>query len=234
MPLQDILKSTLRKGFLTTGLFGSLLLGCNGDDIVKPPPPPPPPPENQAPNTAITHQFRDDGRITYTFSGTDSDGSIDYISVRINGGASQNLINGSSKLIDIIEGTNRVKATAYDNKGLADPTPVEYSFASPTETQAKEIIAGILNTYSSQYKSFEKNVLLSLGASDSFSVDFLITTTDDKNAVINYIGYRKNLTEELVNQRLLNTFGIPNRYFVRIPESEISSRIGNFANNGFN
>lgn len=192
------------------------------------------PPVNNPPQTEITPQFGNDGKITYTFSGTDSDGSIDYISVRINGGIPQNLDNGSFELEDIIEGTNSVTATAYDNEGLADPTPAEYSFVSPTESQAEEIILGYLTENSPSYEKFEREVLLSLGAAESFYVDFLLTKRDSTDAVVNYVGHEEDLTEESANQGLLNIFGIPNLYLVRMPETEIKSRLDIFKNNGFN
>ena len=162
-------KNHIRNALIAGLASSTLFLSCGKDSPTSPsPPPPPPPPQNRAPQTEITHQFGNDGKITYTFSGTDSDGSINYISVRVNGGTSQNLNNGSSKLIDITEGTNMVEATAYDDKGLADPTPANYSFVSPTEDQAIPIISGILNTRASSYNRFERDALLSLGASEGF------------------------------------------------------------------
>ncbi len=195
---------------------------------------PPPPPANKAPQTELSYQFGNDGKVTYTFSGTDSDGSIKYISVRINGGTPQNISNGSSKLVDIVEGTNTVNAIAYDDKDLADPTPAEYSFVSPTESQAETIISGYLAIQSSSYKKFERDAMLSLGASDVFPVDFLITKSDNTNAVINYVDHKEDLTKESANQRLLALFGIPNLYLVRLPEAEIKSRLDSFRKNGFN
>ena len=186
---------------------------------------------NKAPDTEITHVFGNE--ITYTFSGTDTDGSIDYISVRINDGAVQNVSNGSYKSISIIPGTNSVEAIAYDNKGLADSSPAKYSFISPTESQARATILSVLNAHSSSYQRFEMDALLSLGASGSFPVDFLITRNNGTNAVVCYVSHLENLTEELANQELLKTFGIPPLYLPRIPEDEIRSRLNDFISNGF-
>lgn len=74
MSLQEILKGTLRKGLITTGIAGSLILGCNGDDITKPPPPPPP--ENRAPvitsNPLI--QINESSSYGYQITANDPDG----------------------------------------------------------------------------------------------------------------------------------------------------------------
>lgn len=233
MGLESLLqkgKNNIRKA-LIAGLASSVLfLSCGKDSSTSTSQPNPP----GYPQTEISYQFGNDGKITYIFLGTDSDGVINYISVRVNGGVSQNLNDGSSKLIDIIEGTNMVEATAYDNEGLADPTPAEYSFVSLTEEQAIPIISGVLNARASSYNKFERDVLLSLGASEGFYVDYLITKKDSTNAVVNYVGYRKNLTEEFTNQGLLSTFRVPNLYLIRIPETEITSRLNDFIDKGFN
>jgi len=226
-----------KKILLPTVLFvsGILPVSCSSDGPIGPHSTPPPIRQNQAPDTELTHLFGNEGRVTYTFSGQDTDGSIDYIAVQFNNGPLQNFnLSTFSRTIGIVEGTNRVKATAYDNEGKADPTPEEYSFISPTESQATSAIAGVLNTRSSFFERLEREVLLSLGASESFLVDFLVTKTDGTNAVVNYVGHEGNLSEELDNQRVLNTFGIPNLYLVMIPDDEIRSRLNAFIDNGFN
>lgn len=228
-----MISGRLKKFARVAGLAG-LLAACGGCNPTDPDTKKSEESENQAPNTEIISQFRDDGKVAYTFSGTDSDGSVNHVAVRVNGGASQNLSSGSSMLVDIIEGTNRVTATAYDNKDLADPTPAEYSFVSPTESQAEAIILGYLAANSSSYKKFERDVLLSLGESGSFYVDFLVTKSNNTNAVVNYVEHKENLMQESANQKLLALFGIPNLYLVRLPEVEIKSRLDIFKNKGFN
>ncbi len=226
--------SFLKRGVAATLLASSLVFGASSCSDDPTSPPSRVEPKNKAPDTEIFHEFGNEGEVKYTFSGSDPDGSINYIVVRINKGSSSNVDNNSSMLVDIIKGNNSVEATAYDNKALADSTPAEYSFVSPTESQADSIISEYLGRHSSSYENFEENVLLSLGASEGFYVDFLITKDDGTNAAINYIGYEKDLEEELNNQEMLNMFGIPSLYIVKVPGQEIKSRLDAFRNNGFN
>ncbi len=196
-------------------------------------PPPPPPVVNRAPDTEIIHSFGEYGTITYTFSGRDTDGSISRISVKINSLASRDVGLNSSLEVSIIEGANRAEATAHDNEDLADPTPAVYSFVSPTETQARDLISRILGERASTYRRLERDVLLSLGAIENFYVDFLATTNDGTDAVICYVGHTENSGVQRANSEYLSLIGVPNRYFFRLPEIEITSRLTTFINNGF-
>jgi len=101
-------------------------------------------------------------------------------------------------------------------------------------SQAIATIEEILNARTSSYRRFERDVLLSLGALESFLVDFLIIKNNDTDAVVNYVGYKRDLSEELANQGALDTFGIPNLYLFRLPDDEIKSRLNAFIDNGFN
>ena len=181
---------------------------------------------NEAPDTQITKKFKDNGEVEYTLSGIDLDGSVDYISAKFNDGNYQNFANNTSVSVPIIEENNTIEAIAYDNQGLDDPTPATDSFVSPTEERAKELMRQLLLEKGA---TFEKDVLMSPGALDNFYVDYLIEKKDGpEDAVVNYVGYKKDLEEECSNRELLGLYGIPNRYFIRIPENEIISQLLDF------
>ena len=181
---------------------------------------------NEAPDTQITKKFKDNGEVEYTLSGTDLDGSVDYISAKFNDGNYQNFANNTSVSVPIIKENNTVEAIAYDNQGLDDSTPATDSFVSPTEDDAILLMGRLLLERGA---TFEKDVLMSLGASDNFYVDYLIGKKNGRDAVVNYTGYKKNLEEECSNKELLNSYRIPNLYLVRIPESEIKLKLLDFA-----
>lgn len=229
---REFLKKSLKGIILSNALIFSC--GDDHDEPKNPIGPNPPPPQNNAPNTEIFVNFQDDGKVNYTFKGTDSDGNISYITVKLNEGDSQYLNNNSSKLVEIIKGNNTVKATAYDDKGLADLNPAEYSFNSPDEDEAKKTIDNIFVGTRAYWNSIKSNALLSLGEKDSFVVDYLVKRNDGKDAVVNYIGYKKDLNQEISNQKILSSFRIPSLYLVRIPANEINSKLSSFISNGFN
>ncbi|MDO8528704.1 MAG: hypothetical protein Q7S06_02330 [Nanoarchaeota archaeon] len=187
-----------------------------------------------SPDTTVTKEFTNNGQVKYIFSGTD-DGSIEHIAARFNNtGDYQNFNNNDSVLVQIIEGNNSVEARAYDNEGLADPTPASDSFVSPTEEEANQFIEGILSGRSGTYGHLERDVYISIGESDVFHVDLLIRKSDGTDAVINYTGHQSSLESELYNKGLLDLYGIPNLYLARIPESEMQSQLEDFIDNGYN
>jgi len=192
------------------------------------------PTPNEAPNTYITKEFPDDGNVKYTFSGTDEDGSVDYIKVKINNGGYQNFSNNSSVSVPIIEGNNTVEAIAYDNKGEADPTPATYSFNSPTEGQARTLIYNILKAEENiTHKGLEEDVLVSLEP-PPFYVDYKITKFDGTYTVVNYVEHQESLEQELLNKDVLDSWGISKLYLPRIPESEINLKLNDLIDGGYN
>ena len=155
------------------------------------------------PDTHIYNkEFKDKGKVEYTFSGTNN---VANIRVDINEFESWTVYSGDSLLVPIIEGDNIVKATARNWYG-EDPTPAEGSFDSPTQEEAEEIIDKVFGENIGVYSSLEKKALICLGASDDFSVDYLVRKNDDTDAIINYVGYGKNLEEECSNQELLDMY----------------------------
>ncbi len=87
--------------------------------------------DNLPPDTNIEKRFLTDEIVEYTFSGTDLDGSIDYISAMFNDDGNYKIFsNNSSYLVPVIDGLNRVEATAYDNLGAKDLNPAKDSFNS--------------------------------------------------------------------------------------------------------
>ncbi len=197
-------KGGFRKWFLIAGL-GLSLIGC------------PLPGPNQAPETKIERQYKDDGTVEYTLSGTDSDGSVDYISANINGGGYQNFPNNSTVSVPIIEYNNTIEAIAYDNEGLGDATPEIKDFYSPTEDEATNIIRNTLDPFTYEYivnhvvyEGFERNMLVGLWADD--------------DAVIDYMGQDKDL---------MDAKGISNICPQRTSTSEIERKVREFQDNGY-
>ncbi len=242
MKLEETAKSTgninrtIRKSLNILLLFTSIVTSLN----CGPTPKKTPVPQiiNEAPDTQVTRKFNNDGTVEYTISATD-DGFIGSISVRVNDGDWEDFYKDYiSVSVPIKEGNNTVEARAYDDKGKEDPTPAMGFFVSPTEEEAKELIDNILaeKSIKETYSGLEENVKFTLGETDPlFYVDYLIKReSDGKDVVINYVGYGDNLEEELNNKELLDLYGIPNRYFFRIPEIEINSEIRDFIDNGYN
>ena len=181
------------------------------------------------PDTFINKKFEDKGEVEYTFFGTNNPASIE---LNINESEHQPVYSGDNLLVPIIKGENTIKATAHNFWG-DDPTPAEDSFYSPTQEKAEEVMDGIFEGRVGDYSSLEKKALICLGASDDFLVDYLVRKDDDTDAIINYVGYDKDLEEEYSNKGLLDMYGIPNLYIFRVPEDEISSRLNDFINKGF-
>jgi hypothetical protein len=179
--------------------------------------------ENQAPETEITTQFKEeDGTVNYTVKGTDSDGSIDYITVNTNGNY-QTVPNNSTINVSVIEGNNTITATACDNEGKADPTPATETNYSPTEQEASNLIAQTLNP--STYNKLDKDVSVALGDNPLFVVNAAIRKLNDTDAVIDYLGTHKDL---------LTLYGIPNISINRTSMSEIERKVLEFQDNGYN
>ncbi len=194
-----------------------------------------PVPKNEAPDTEITsRQFNDKGEVEYGFLGTDSESYVDHISVSFNGGNYQNFSNNSLVSVPIREGSNTAEATAYDDEGKADPTPAIDTFISPTEEQARTLIDNILSGRSGTYGSLEEDVLVSIGASDNFYIDYLIKRDNKPDAMVNYVEHGEDLGKELLNKQQLDLYGIPNLYLIRVPESEINLKLNDFIDNGYN
>lgn len=187
------------------------------------PPPEPPQPKNKTPNTEVTTEVKDDGTVKYDVSGTDEDGSVDYISVNINGEHYGNFSNNYSFSVPIVEGSNTITATTVDNEGAEDPTPATGSLISPTEYEASQIVSNILNP--NTYNKLEENVLISLGSSDSFIVNNLISKLNNTDAIIDYMG---------AHQDLLNLYGIPNICPNRTSVEKLEEKALAFQNNGYN
>jgi len=184
--------------------------------------------KNLAPDTEIKYNFTGNGKVEYEFIGTDEDGYIDKIIFEINNKDKLEAENYEKVLFSIEEGINTVKATARDNEGLLDPTPAIYSFYSPTEKEAKKIIGGILDEKKAYYDYFKENALICLEELNEFYVDYFIRKNDGTYAVINYIGYEKDLEEENSNKELLESYGIPTMKIIRLPEKEIKLKLNNF------
>jgi len=186
-----------------------------------------PPPTNKAPVTnSIKSNFRWDGDVEYHFSGTDSDGYIDYINVSVNNGSFRNLEEGYYTF-PIIQGDNKVTARAYDNKGKYGSL-ITSSFYSPAEDEAKKFIENILIENKDKYNSLEKNVLMSVDIDKSFYVDFLIKKKDGTDAIVDYIGYNVDLKKQIENLDSLKWFGIPTLSLARFPENEINTQLNDF------
>lgn len=193
---------------------------------------------NQPPETdEIDEWFDNKGNVEYSVSGWDPDfcDYVDHILVEINDSIEE-IVDGSSGtvLTKIILGENNFTAEAYDKHGEPDPIPAESSFYSLTQKEAEEVMNGIFEGRVGDYTSLEKKALVCLGASDDFLVDYLVRKTDDTDAIVNYVGYGKNLEDELANSELLGLYGIPNLYIVRVPEDEIRLRLNGFIDKGFN
>ncbi|MFW9875621.1 MAG: hypothetical protein ACFFG0_21165 [Candidatus Thorarchaeota archaeon] len=185
--------------------------------------PPPEPPLNRKPNTEVITNIKDDGTVKYNVSGTDEDGSIDHISVYVNGNHYQDVNNNSYVTVPITEGDNTVTATAVDDEGDEDPTPATGSFNSPTEYEASQIISNILNP--STYNKLEKDALISLGSSDSFRVNALINKLNGTDAIIDYLGTHGDD---------LDLYGIPNICPKRTSVEKLEAKALEFQNNGYN
>ena len=97
----------------------------------------------------------------------------------------------------------------------------------------KKLIGDILENYSGNYQRVEKNILLSLGEDKDFFVDFLIKRKDGQDAIINYVGFDKNLNTETSNRNSLNLFKIKNLYLFRLPDDEARKKINDFINKGY-
>jgi len=186
------------------------------------PPPEPPQPQNKSPNTSVTTEVKDDGNVKYNVSGTDEDGSVDYISVQVNGKHYQDVNNNSYITVPITEGSNTITATAIDNEGAEDETPATGSFNSPTEEEASNIIANTLNP--NTYNKLEKNVVVSLGSSESFRVNALIQKLNGTDAVIDYMGTRGGDLE---------LYGIPNICPNRTSVEKLEEKALEFQNSGY-
>ncbi len=226
--IENIKKNT--KGIMTKSLLAILLSLSTVMQLFNCPSPIPDPQTNKAPDTQITKEFKDNGEVEYTVSGTDSEGSIANINVNTNGNY-QTVPNNSTINVPIVEGNNTIIATAYDNEGLKDSSPATDYFNSPTEGQARTSIDNILDSRSETHNGFEKDVFVDFG---SFYVDYLIRKKDGNLAIVNYIEHQKNLEQELSNKGILDSWGIPNLYIPRFPESEINLNLNEFIDNGYN
>ena len=189
---------------------------------------------NSLPNTSISKFFQDDGKIKYTFSGNDSDGSIRKIEYRVNYGSFKSVVNNSVRVFDIVKGRNSIEAIAYDEEGAKDLTPARYSFDSPTNDVAVEKIESILEANSSKFDSYEKRKKIAMGSWRDFHVDFLVVKKDGTDTILHYVSHNNNLANELLIKEELDLYGIPNLYLVRLPLNEINSRVKSFISRGFN
>jgi len=185
--------------------------------------PSPEPPQNKTPDTAIIREIKEDGTVKYNVSGTDEDGSVDYISVYVNGNHYQDVNNNSYVTVPIVEGSNTITATAVDNEGAEDPTPATGSFNSPTEYEASQIISNVLDP--SKYNKLEKDALISLGSSDSFRVNALINKLNGTDAIIDYLG---------THAADLDLYGIPNICPYRTSVEKLGEKALEFQENDYN
>lgn len=193
-------------------------------------PEPPAPPENLAPDTAITREFIYPGQITYLFSGTDEDGSINFIESWFNDSGNYEVFGNNSRFsIPIFEGRNSVVAIAYDNEDLADTTPATDFFISPSDEVANDLVHLILTEKRDSYYSIAPGKLMTLGpTAPSFYVDYCIKTFGGIDAVVNYVGYGESLENELSNKGFLDSYGIPNLYLARTTSEHIRLQMETF------
>lgn len=176
--------------------------------------------ENQAPNTEIITGVKDDGTVDYTIKGTDSDGSINYILVNINGKL-ETVPNNYTKNVPIVEGNNTITATAYDNEEKADSTPASETNYSPTDLEASESIGNCITGYTSD---IQKNAWLALGDNPLIQVNIL-SKTNGVNTVVDYLETNGDLIKMYLGSK--NYLGIPNRTF----SGELERKAIEFYNN---
>lgn len=210
-----------RKFWLFTMILTFLATLCACPD------PNPPKPQNKAPETTIVKEGEADGQITYNISGTDQDGYVSRIDYNINGESSSKNSDNFSVTVPLTEGDQYITATSIDNEGAADETPATHSCYSPTEYEASSIIEGTLNP--STYNSLEKDVLISVGDSDSFIVNALINKkSNGTDAIIDYLS-----TQEVKD--ILDIYGIPNLCIMNRTSTEnLESQVETFQNNDYN
>jgi len=201
-------KGGFRKWFLIAGL-GLSLIGC------------PLPGPNQAPETKIERQYKDDGTVEYTFSGTDSDGFVDYISANINDEGYQNFPNNSTVSVPIDREDNTVEAVAYDNEGLEDETPATSSFYSPTDEDATDIIFNTLDP--STYNYIIKDYVFHNPDGDVKINVIVGNGNPNEDAIIDYMGTHKEELDQF----------FPNICPKRTSQEELERKVLEFQDNGY-
>ncbi len=179
----------------------------------------------------VSRKFDNEGNALYEVLGI-SPCPINLIRVELNGAKYQDVANNSVVTVPITTQSTSITATAYNNWGK-DPTPAEDSFDIPTEEQARVTIENIFAANPGTY-TIERDAWTSPGPSKHFRVDYLITTPNQPDRIVNYSSIGDNLNEDLSNKAYLDSLGISNLHLFRVTEPEIKSQLEKFVKNKSN
>ncbi len=179
------------------------------------------------------------GKVTYLLTGSCEYGNVSRVSASLNGHDYKDFENGTSISIPIELGTNTINVVAYDEKGMASE-PFVYSFESPTEAEAREVIEGVLEARNDKHTGYligETDYVAPTDPSpDNFhTIDYNIDIGNlaDGDAIIEYVSHTDDLSQENLDRQYLNSYGVPNRYLTRLPLEEIDSRLNDWIDNNW-
>lgn len=198
-------------------------------------------PKNQAPVVEIGVDYVNNGLdgVNYLFTAKDPEGKpIGNINVIFDGdGQVRTYLNGSV-VNRSIGSQSSAFAYAEDNRGLMGEAM--RTIIPAKEAEARRVIKSDVDRIGYNYISPS---YLTIGTSApltcqgnlyvDYDLDISGVHPSANSAMVNYISDTDDLTRELSNKQKLDCAGVPNLFMKGIPESEISSRVSKWIDNGF-
>lgn len=237
--LQDkmILEKLVKQGkALVAGLaFASAASGCIYIDARKSDSVP------AYPKTEVQANFGDglSGKVNYEVCGEIPFNQINYTLNGVPSAVSFNdaemVDNENSRCFyresDIIDGENSVTAVADENPNSAENG--SYKFTPATEGEARAKIGEVLNARNSEHTGYLIDNIYSAPQDgiNTIMVDYNVETFNpqpEHDAIIEYVNHQQDLNQELNDKQYLDNYDVPNRYFFRLPLSEVESRLNDF------
>ena len=177
------------------------------------------------------------GQVTWDVMAEGSKKPVEYVDVSINGKPWQRYPNTlESNPLEIGYVAKIKKENAIDV--YAGNAHESDAFVPASEVEAENLITEKLNTKSYPYMV---NSLVTIGencsqySQDTFYVDYDIdiSPAPTNHAIIEYVSTTDDIHEKLADKQKLDCAGIPNKYFVYLPESEVRDRTQSFINNNW-
>ena len=214
-----------RREFSKLALIGgltSLLPACGGGGGGGP--------KNKAPGISVFQSFKNDGTVDYNIIGQDADGQVIKMDTRYND-ENFELHQGNNIVVTkpINKQANTLEIIATDNAGGTNK--LLHTLSAPTRETAYNQIKQMLDSRGG-FQSYEAKGPAAKASfflnNTEYSTDFLITRTDGRFSVINYIAFNENTLAEQINQKAIKSYYIDNLFLYKLPTDEITKRLDEF------
>lgn len=207
----------------------ALPLGCGGGGGHRAP-------ANSPPETRISIDYINDGTYGLRVLGTDKDGAVRHIYVKVDDGPTEIYDTGQLAQTRPVRRSNRIMAYAEDDRGAKDPTPDEDGFVVPEKgvvlARFRDILEHNRNTLLDYDMAPSPGIPVYLNDRAGF-VDALLTKPDCTFAALRFTGMDDDVDADLRTRQLLKEASVPSRFFVRIPLEEIERILQDFIRSGY-